>query len=150
MAIEVPITKEITEYEPNLIGPFTFRQCICIAFCAPSCYFIIKYLSPYITTSVAMYFCFLPAAVAYLFGWAKPYGMRIEKFIKSVFVTRILAPQNRKYKTANTIENILKEAEQEWNSDELAKIMETETRKERKARLKKQKKKYTLSPLAIK
>ncbi len=152
MAIEVPITKEISEYEPKLIGPFNARQCLCLALCAPICYFVIRYLSPYLTQSVSMFFCFLPASVAYLFGWAKPYGMKTEKFLQSVFITRFIAPQHRKYKTVNTVETVLKDAEQEWQHTELMRIMENETKKERKQRLKenKKKKKYRLSPQAVK
>lgn len=154
MAIEVPITKEISEYEPKLVGPFTARQCICLLFCAPICYVVIRFLSPYLTRTISMFFCFVPAAIAYAFGWARPYGMKMEKFLSSVFVTRFLAPQNRKYKTVNTVETVLDSAEEEWKQAELMKIMETETKKEKKARLKAEKnakkKKYVLSSLAVK
>ena len=152
MAIEVPITKEISDYEPKLVGPFTLRQCLCLALCAVFCYFVLRYLSPYLTRTISMFFCFVPASIAYLVGWSKPYGMKIEKFLGSVFVTRFLAPQNRKYKTVNTVETVLRDAEKEWQQAELLKIMERETKREKKARLKesKKKKKYQLSSLAVK
>lgn len=150
MAIEVPITKEISEYEPKLVAGLTIRQCICVVLCAPFCYVVVKYLSPYLTRTLSMFFCFVPCGIGYAFGWCKPYGMKMEKFIQSVFVTRLLAPQKRKYKTVNTIETVLTAAEKEWNHAELMKLMETETKKEKRARLKAAKKtKYQLSSRAV-
>lgn len=108
--IEIRVTKEISDYEPKLLGPFTIRQGICLMFCVPVCYFIIRFASRMLTLDVAAFLCFIPAGIAYAFGWAKPYGMKMETFIHSIFINRILAPTNRKYKTRNVHETILKQA----------------------------------------
>lgn len=109
MALEMKVTKEIRDFEPKVIGPFTFRQLICLAIGSPIVFVILKYLSPIITMDIAAFLCFPVAAAAYLMGWYEPYGMKTEKFIRSIFVTRILAPSHRKYKTVNTHEALLKE-----------------------------------------
>lgn len=107
--IEIRVTKEIRDFEPKVIGPFTFRQLACLAVGAPICYVILKYFSPIITMDLAAFLCVPVAALAYLIGWYEPYGMKTEQFIRSIFVTRLLAPSARKYKTVNAHEALLKQ-----------------------------------------
>ena len=106
--VEIRITKEIGNYEPRFVGPFTIRQTICLGVAVPACYFIYKWLTPIVTSDIAGFFCFFPGAAAALMGWVKPYGMHTEKFIRSVFVNQLLAPSHRAYK----IENQHEQAEQ--------------------------------------
>lgn len=149
--IEIRITKEITDYEPKLLGPLTLRQTLCVAAGAPVCYIIIKYLAPSLTREVAMFFCFIPAAFAYAFGWARPYGMKMEQFLKSVFVNRFLAPSHRKYKCRNVHEMVIADAEKTWQEQEEAALSPKE-RKRRQAEQKKaekQRARYKVSPRAI-
>ena len=150
--IEIQITKEITDYEPKLIGPFTGRQVICLALGLPICYVIIRFLTPYLTRDVALFFCFIPAAFAWAFGWYKPYGMKMEQFLRAVLVTRFLAPVHRRYRTANTVETTIREAEEQWRREEEARLLATETPKQRRARQRAAKKapQYKLSPDAWK
>ena len=106
--IEIRITKELGDYEPKVVGPLTMRQTICIALGAPFCYLILRFLAPIITVDIAGFFCIIPAAVAYAFGWVKPYGMKTEKFLSSIFINRVVAPSVRRYKTKNVHEDLLK------------------------------------------
>ena len=85
--IEVRVTSELSGYEPKIIGPFTGRQLVCVAF------------------------------IGWLFGWYEPYGMKTEKFLKSIFITRILAPSIRRYKTENTHMMLLNYLEQEFETE---------------------------------
>lgn len=112
MSLEVKVTKEIRDFEPKVIGPFTFRQLICLAICVPIIWVILKFLSPIITIDIAAFLCFPVAAIAFLMGWYEPYGMKTEKFIRSVFVNRFLAPSHRKYKTVNAHEKLFRELEE--------------------------------------
>ena len=137
--IELKITKEIGDYEPKFIGPFTLRQSICIAVGAPICYFIYKTLSPIMTADVAGFFCAIPGGIAALFGWVKPYGMKTEKFIQSVFVNMFLAPTNRRYKTENYHEFGLKMIEAEFVEAE-----ESHKTKKKPLQLKKKKTKHSI------
>lgn len=149
--IEIRITKEITDYEPKLLGPLTLRQSACVAAGAPLCYLIIRYLGPLLTTEVAMFFCFIPAGIAYAFGWARPYGMKMEQFLRSVFVNRFLAPTHRKYKCRNVHEMVISDAEKTWLEQEEAALppKERKRRQAEKQKASKQKARYKVSPRAI-
>lgn len=100
--IEIQINKDVGSYEAKFVGPFTMRQTICVAIAAPICWAIYKFMSPLVSGDVAGFMIAIPAGIAWLFGWTKPYGMRPEKFIRSIFINMVLAPANRKYKTNNS------------------------------------------------
>lgn len=97
--MDIYINKDIGSFKTPFIGPFTFRQTICIALAAPVCWMIYHYLSPFISPDAAGCLVAIPAALAWAFGWLKPYGMSTERYIKSIFITTILAPSVRLYKT---------------------------------------------------
>lgn len=139
MAIEIKIPKEINKYEAKFIGPFTMRQSICLAIALPACILLYNFLKPYIPVDVVGFVCIFPAAIAYLFGWCKPYGMKFEKFVQSVFISSFVAPSKRKYCTENFYAAI---AEEIRNEEKLA--------QEADSKGKKVKKKYRPSKDAIK
>lgn len=149
--IEIRITKEISDYEPKLFGPLTLRQSVCVAAGAPFCYLIVRYLGPILTTEVAMFFCFIPAGIAYAFGWARPYGMKMEQFLRSVFVNRFLAPTRRKYKCKNVHEMVIADAEKTWIAQQEAALSPKERNRlqAEKKKAAKQKARYKVSPRAI-
>lgn len=149
--IEIRITKEISDYEPKLLGPLTLRQSACVAAGAPFCYLIVRYLGPILTTEVAMFFCFIPAGIAYAFGWARPYGMKMEQFLRSVFVNRFLAPTHRKYKCRNVQEMVIADAEKTWIAQQEAALSPKERKRLQveKKKADKQKARYKVSPRAI-
>lgn len=109
--IEIRINKDVGSYEAKFIGPLTMRQTICVCIAAPIAYFLYRTLSP-LFPDLAGFFVAIPAGIAWLFGWTKPYGMRCEKFIQSIFVNMFLAPSHRKYKTVNAHEKALAELAQ--------------------------------------
>ena len=161
--IEIHINKDIGSYEPKLIGPLTSRQTICVAIGAPFAWLIYKAASPILTPDAATYLLAIPALFVFAFGWLKPYGMRLEKFIQSVFINMFLAPGNRKYMTENTHEKAfaaleryakeqaeaealaLAQAEAETNSGKakLKKSIKPKTKAQKKPR-------YVVSPEAVK
>lgn len=99
--IEIRTIKDINSYETKLVGPFTGRQALCLAIAVPVGWKLYAMISPFVSTDVATSLLFIPAVIAYLFGWYKPYGMPLEKFLRSIFVTTVLAPSHRVYKTVN-------------------------------------------------
>ncbi len=109
--IEIRITKELGNYEPKFVGPFTLRQLICVVVGVPVCFLIYSKLSPILTSDIAGFFCVFPAALAVLIGWIKPYGMKMEKFIQSMFINMVIAPANRKYRTENIHEQLIQKIE---------------------------------------
>ena len=98
-----------------------------------------------------MFFCFIPAGIAYAFGWARPYGMKMEQFLRSVFVNRFLAPTHRKYKCRNVHEMVIADAEKTWLEQEEAALppKERKRRQAEKQKASKQKARYKVSPRAI-
>lgn len=107
MAIEIRINKDVGSYQAKFMGPFTMRQTVCVAIAAPFCWGIYFGLSPILTTDIAGFLVFIPATIAAMFGWLKPFGMPMERFLKSVFITMFLAPACRKYVTVNRHESAL-------------------------------------------
>jgi len=147
--IEIRITKETRDYEPKIVGPFTMRQAICLLIGAPICYFIIKYLSPIFTIDVAAFFCVIPAGIGFAFGWAQPYGMKMEQFLKSIFVNRVLAPTYRVYKIENRHEVIFNKLEEAYNAQTQEEEL-IQNKKHRKGKESSKQTKYKLSPKAYK
>lgn len=133
--IEIHINKDVGSYDAKFIGPFTMRQTVCIVIAAPICWLIYKVTSPVVSGDVAGFFMAIPAAIAWMFGWLRPYGMRTEKFVQSVFITMMLAPANRKYKTRDA-----------YDESEL----DTETKPESGKASKNKKPRYKVSPDAVK
>lgn len=141
MAIEIKITKELGNYKPKLIGPLTARQALCLVIAAPIAIQIYTKLGDIVTKDVAGFFVFPIAAIAWFFGWREPYGMPAEKFLKSIFVNVLLAPQHRKYKIENTYETLTKIGKE---------IEKKEDRTEDKVKKKEKDDKYRISLKAIK
>lgn len=105
--IEIRINKDIGSYKAKFIGPFTLRQTICVCLAAPVCWFIYSRASGFLTVDAAGFITAIPAFAAWLFGWCKPYGIPMERFLKSAFVSAVLAPSVRKYRTVNRQERAL-------------------------------------------
>lgn len=104
--MEIQINKDVGSYEPKIIGPFTTRQAVCLMIGVPVCIGIYKYGSAFLPADAVSFLLLIPAAITWLFGWMKPYGMPMERFVKSIFVNMILAPGNRSYKTEQTHEKL--------------------------------------------
>lgn len=146
MSIEIKIPKEIRKYEAKAVGPFTLRQLICLLICMPICVGLFILVKPYVGIDIAGFVVILPAGVGWLFGWYKPYGMKFEKYMQTVFVNSFLAPRKRLYKTENFYTNILQEITKE--DERIA--LEAESAGKKRKPSKTKKKKYKRSKLAIK
>lgn len=142
MAIDIRIPKEIRRYEAKFVGPLTMRQTICVGIGLPVCiglYNILKYAVP---RDLMLIVLLLPAAVTFLFGWVKPYGMKFEQFFFTAFINNVLAPKKRKYVIVNHHEAALKAIR---NAEEK---QEEKTKTDKKQKTNKHK--YVRSKLAIK
>ncbi len=103
MPIEIKVTKELGNFEPKFIGPFTARQSIIFGTCGAAAIGLYKIASTFLPGSMAWYACLPPAGIALLFN-TPFYGMRFEQFLQSIFVNVFLAPTNRRYRSENTME----------------------------------------------
>lgn len=104
--LEAPIPKDIRKYDAKLVGPFTTRQLFCFIGGAALSYVAYKVLGTSLGTETALTICSVIAAPFLVMGWYKPYGMPFEKFFQTAFISTILAPHHRKYKTKNLFSSI--------------------------------------------
>ena len=102
MAIEKNIPQDICQYESKLIGPLTTRQ---VGFAVPGA---VLAIGAYViggnlglTQDTRIFMAILFFAPFLLCGWVKLYGINFEKFISMIFITQIIAPKHRLYKTNN-------------------------------------------------
>lgn len=108
MAIEIEIPKDITKYEAKLIGPLTTRQTVCVIPGVGLGVLGYNVFQSFATDEASLFVGILFAAPFLLCGWYKPYGIPLEKFIKTVFVSLVRAPKHRKYITHNVYDEITK------------------------------------------
>lgn len=109
--VEIRITRELGDFTPKFVGPFTLRQFICLVGAGVPCYFLYSSLRGILPVDAIGFLCMIPAAIAAAFGWFRPYGMKMEIFIRSIFITMFLAPANRKYRATNRTKKLLSKIE---------------------------------------
>ena len=80
--LSVPVHKDVTEYQPKVIGGLTARTIICIG-AAVGCALAFGMLCTFVFHVVindVIYLVWLAAAPAALLGFYTPHGMNFEKF----------------------------------------------------------------------
>lgn len=121
--IQIEIPRDIRRYEAKLIGPLTTRQSIFTIIgsaIAILCYTLLGEMP----MDVKCIICVTFAMPILLFGFVKPFGMKLEQFLLTAFASNVLSPRVRLYKTNNPY----------------AKPRKPMTEKERKEKIKRQKK----------
>lgn len=98
--LEAQTPMDIRKYDAKLVGPFTTRQLVCFVGGAVLSYGCYK-LFGNILGNTTFYVSCVVALPFLVCGWIKPYGMPFERFFQSAFVSTVLAPKHRKYKTKN-------------------------------------------------
>ena len=105
--IERKIPRDISKYEAKLMLGFTTRQIVIGApgiALAVGVYFLLKGQ----IGNTALFVALITAMPFLAFAAFKPLGMNLETFIKTAMLPMFLAPANRRYKTENTYEHVLK------------------------------------------
>ena len=80
--LSVPVHKDVTEYQPKVIGGLTARTIICIG-AAVGCALAFGLLCTFVfhvDINEVIYLVWLAAAPAALIGFYTPHGMNFEKF----------------------------------------------------------------------
>lgn len=111
--IEIEIPKDIKDYEPKLLGPFTTRQLICTVAVAGIMFVGYNVLKNVFDNGLKIVIPLIICLLPILIGWYKPYGMRFEKYLVSQFYTTIIPPKKRLYKVENKFEEFEKIIEKE-------------------------------------
>lgn len=128
--IEIRVPKEIKQYEAKLIGPLTMRQSVICAIFTPICVLTYHVVRSFASFDAACFAVMLPAALIALFGWVRPYGMKMEVFLRSIFINIVIAPSKRPYVTENYFEQfsdfaLTSERMEEIEKDLVAYVAET-------------------------
>lgn len=97
--LEIPILKEIRAYETKLVGPLSLRGLICMLVAAAGAYGSYFIQTKLIGLSQPVGPLILIAAMPGVsFLIFKPYGLPLEKYLKSSFIDAFVAPKQRPYK----------------------------------------------------
>ena len=111
--IEMPIPKDIMKYESKLVGPFTARQTLtgvcCIIIAAVWFAAAFRSMSHDVWACLLAVFC----TPVLIFNF-KPYGIPMEKFLGSVFVSMFLSKPQKVYRTGNRFAVLTQSYEKEY------------------------------------
>lgn len=113
--LQVQIPKDIREYEPKFIGPFTMRQCLSIISAAVIELAGSKLMEGIFKTPRMEYIVpLIIAAPILFFGFGdQMLHMKPEVYIREVFIRNLVYPKIRPYKTHNFIEVQINEIQKE-------------------------------------
>lgn len=108
--LEIPILKEIRAYETKLIGPLSFRGLICVSASVAGAYAAYA-LQMYVLgmDTPLGWLCFVAAVPGAAFWVIKPYGLKLEVYLKSAFVDTFVAPKRRVYQQELTYASLTKD-----------------------------------------
>ena len=107
MAIEKVIPKDTRQFKPKLIAFFTTRQVLCMIPAVAIGLLLFFGIGDAATTEAKLFSITIFALPLILIGWYEPYGLPFEKFVKTVFISMVLSPKYRKYKTKRLDEDEL-------------------------------------------
>jgi len=141
--IEIEVPKDITKYEAKLVASFTTRQVGCLAIAgvlAVPSFLLLRDVLPRDAATLLILIIVLPFI---LLGWVKPYGMNFEQFVRSAFISNVLAPKKRKYVTMNVYDYIEDEHFEENAAKERKMMTKKEMRKEMDTKINSSIKYYT-------
>lgn len=107
MSLQIPIQKDIGEYEEKIVGKLTLRTLCCLALGFSPAMAVAAFLNLGLKADVsAMTFPIMACALPFwLAGFCKPYGMPFEKFVP-LLATHALNSQALVYRSCAAIEKI--------------------------------------------
>lgn len=111
--IEIEIPKDIKDYEPKFIGPFTLRKFLGMAGSVLVMAIGYNVFKGIFDNGLKIIIPLAIAIIPFLIGYYKPYGLPFEKYAIVQLNTNIIPPKIRKYKTKNLFEQLEKEDEKE-------------------------------------
>lgn len=96
--IEVKVPRDILKYKTKLVGPFTSRQIICfvIAVMLDLLFYNTIYTGLNLPSELLFYIIMFLDLPIMAFGYLTPMDLTLEKYLKVVVQTKLLAPTKRK------------------------------------------------------
>lgn len=111
--IEKKVPKDIRVYKTKVLGPFTTRQITCVAIAAVVDILVYKlFFSGTEISPKAMIIILMIVDLPIFAFIIEPFGMKMEVFLKSVILKKMLYPPKRKMR--NEIDKIPKISEEEY------------------------------------
>ena len=97
---ETRVPKDIRKYETKIMGPLTLRQvsCVAIALFLDFILYIAVVAPLNVSAEVILYGVMIIDLPILCFGWLKPAGMPLERYITHVLIYNYLSPTKRKAK----------------------------------------------------
>lgn len=133
--IEIPIPKEIKDYEPKYIFGLTFRQNITIGIMLLINIPLYNLGKNNINTELLSWIMILVSVPIIAIGFFRYNGMRFEEFLVAFIQTNFIYPKKRVYKTRNVFSEVKKEIiKGELNRQKLENAEEKKLAKRKKAR----------------
>lgn len=118
MAISRRTQKDVGNFEPKFIGPFTTRQTVFVGIAAAVCYIthaVARAIGFDLMTQMVM--MIILAGPVILIGFSRPYGMKCEDFLIMYWFYHIKAPAVRKYVTVTDVDIIIENERKKKNSE---------------------------------
>lgn len=140
------MNKDIREFEPKVIGPFTFKQAKCVAVMAAYALplFFFLYKSTDATTALMVVgVCCVPPI---LIGWVKIRGLAFEKFFLRWVYWRIRTPRIRRYRKHSYLWELTDSIEKKKENDKIAAMSKKELKKYEKEKALNNKVQYSKNP----
>lgn len=106
MAITRKTQKDIGNYEAKFLGAFTARNCIFLGLGSIPTVFAgyMMFASKTFDAVTIFSVCALIMSPFLYFGFAHPYGLKPENFLREYYIYHLAAPKIRKYETQTQIE----------------------------------------------
>ena len=98
--LETKVPKDIRKYKTKLMGPFTWRQLICIVISLTVDILLFFLLCSMLNVPLNIFIYILIFIDVPIMAFTlEPYGIRMEKYLKNVLLTSFLYPTKRIHKT---------------------------------------------------
>ena len=143
--VTVEMNRDIREFEPKVIGPFTLKQAKCVGIMGA--YGLPLFFALY---KINLYFAFITVGIAMLppilIGWVKIRNLSFEKFIIRWFYWRFATPRIRKYKTRPYTKELLIDKNREMENKKIAAMSKRDFKKYEKEKALSEKIIYSKNP----
>lgn len=103
--IIVPVPRDVREFKPKFIGPFSKREFVGVAAAAVVAaitFALTAVMELDITINQKVMAILIPAAVPLACGFIDVQGMPIWVYLENLVIQNLLAPRHRVYRTENT------------------------------------------------
>lgn len=126
--VSVEMNRDIREFEPKVIGPFTLKQAKCVgvmlAYGLPL--FLLLYKINLCFAAIIVCITFVPPI---LIGWIKIRNLSFEKFIIRWFYWRFATPRIRKYKSHPFLKELAISYEKKMENEKISAMSKREYKK---------------------